>query len=133
MADSATMRRFCIDVLYENERWYPLVGWSALLLPTDRNSTSTEDGKKNVKDCDIGYAMESKLVVECANFASRPDSALSDGQGRLDVRGRLPSPLPLSDEDVRLRPETNVGAPLRAQRGAREKGPATSAQNKNAS
>ena len=31
---------------FENQRWYPLKGWSAHLLPTDRPAWSDEDGKQ---------------------------------------------------------------------------------------
>ena len=31
---------------WENERWYPVAGWSKNLLPTDRKEWSTKDGRE---------------------------------------------------------------------------------------
>lgn len=50
---------------YENWRWYPVIGWSQNLLPTDRYTWSSEDGKTEVTK--ESYEKETKKLVVFSN------------------------------------------------------------------
>ena len=44
---SSSYRTFEVEC-WENMRWYPVIGWSTKLLPTDRYQWSSKDGKQNL-------------------------------------------------------------------------------------
>ena len=45
--ETSSYRTFEVEC-WENMRWYPVIGWSTKLLPTDRYQWSSKDGKQNL-------------------------------------------------------------------------------------
>jgi hypothetical protein len=48
---------------YENQRWFPVVGWGSKMLPTDRFKFSSKDGKTELKKED--YILQNNEEIVC--------------------------------------------------------------------
>ena len=57
--------------VYENQRFFPIIGWSRKLLPTDRSQYSNVDGSKSLRMEEFVLPNGWKWCDWCNTFAER--------------------------------------------------------------